>query len=100
MVTKGKHSAGPVLSPPRRIEGAQLQLLDVEGLVSNPSRKDCCSLAPGQQIVYVGRVGGRLRYGDRGIVQQALRNRAVVDMGTSGVWHLPYHVLGDPFRAA
>ena len=56
---------------------------------------DCCSLRPGKQIVYVGRVGSSLQYGDMGVVIQALRNRAIVDMGPAGTWHLPYYVLRD-----
>ena len=56
---------------------------------------DCCNLLPGKQIIYVGRIGSSLQYGDMGVVIQALRNRAVVDMGPAGTWHLPYYVLRD-----
>ena len=73
----------------------QLRLLEDEPEARERLNTDCCSVSPGQRIVYVGRVGARLRYGDTGVVRQALRNRAVVDMGSAGTWHLPYYVLRD-----
>ncbi len=79
-----------------RPTGSQLRLLEDDPNAPGCRNANCCSLSPGQQIVYVGRVGASLRYGDLGVVQKALRNRAVVDMGQAGTWHLPYYVLRDP----
>ncbi len=78
-----------------RPTGSQLPLLEEEPHDRVCRGSDCCSLLPGTQIVYVGRIGSSLQYGDMGVVIQALRNRAVVDMGPSGTWHLPYYVLRD-----
>ncbi len=78
-----------------RPTGSQLRLLQDERHERDCRNTDCCSLLPGQQIIYVGKVGSSLRYGDMGVVMQAMRNRAVVDMGPAGTWHLPYYVLRD-----
>ncbi len=78
-----------------RPTGSQMRLLQDEPHERGCHNADCCSLLPGKRIVYVGRVGSSLQYGDMGVVLQALRNRAVVDMGPAGTWQLPYYVLRD-----
>jgi hypothetical protein len=56
----------------------------------------CCELAPGQVVVYVGKIMGGPRFGTRGIVKQALQRKAVIDMGKHGTWNVPYFFLTLP----
>lgn len=56
----------------------------------------CCDLAPGQQVVYVGKIMGGPRYGTYGTVKQALQRKAVIDMGRHGTWNVPYFFLTLP----
>jgi len=56
----------------------------------------CCELAPGQVVVYVGKIMGGPRFGTRGIVKQALQRKAVIDMGKYGTWNVPYFFLTLP----
>ncbi len=56
----------------------------------------CCNIAPGQSVVYVGSISGGPRFGSAGVVKEARRRLAVVDMGTAGVWNIPYHFLTLP----
>lgn len=62
-----------------------------------PSHKhkvlSCCNVASGQEVVYLGDIHGGPRYGAHGIVKQALQRKAVVDMGKSGTWTIPYYFL-------
>ena len=51
--------------------------------------------SPGQEVVYLGKIGGGPRYGSRGVLMRTLRSRAVVDMGRSGTWHIPYYFLAE-----
>ena len=53
----------------------------------------CCNIVEGLEVLYLGRVGGGPRYGSRGSVKRALRRVAIVDMGPSGTWHIPYYFL-------
>ena len=53
----------------------------------------CQNAHPGQEVRYVGRVGGGPRYGSCGVIVQALDRRAIVDMGQSGTWYIPYYFL-------
>ena len=64
-----------------------------------PKVATCCSVHVGQQVVYMGNVNGGPRYGSMGVVTEALQHKAVVDMGTSGVWNIPYHFLTLPQAA-
>ena len=57
------------------------------------------SVAPGQEVLFLGKVSGGPRYGSHGVVKQALRRKAVVDMGLSGTWHVPYYFLALPQAA-
>lgn len=54
------------------------------------------TLTPGQEVVYLGHISGGPRYGSRGVVRQTHRRKAVVDLGRSGTWHIPYYFLGVP----
>lgn len=56
----------------------------------------CCTVEPGADVLYIGKVGGGPRYGSRGIVKMALHRKAIVDMGRMGTWHVPYYFLGLP----
>ena len=56
----------------------------------------CCNVAPGQQVIYMGSVGGGPRFGSVGVVREARQRKAVVDMGIGGVWNIPYHFLSLP----
>ena len=47
----------------------------------------------GQEVVYQGRVAGGPDYGEHGIIRRTYRQKAVVDMGNSGMWHIPYYFL-------
>jgi hypothetical protein len=61
----------------------------------------CCNVVPGQEVVYMGNIQGGPRYGTHGIVKQALQRKAVVDMGKSGTWTIPYYFLSvSQFQAA
>ena len=57
------------------------------------------ALSPGIEVEYVGRVGGGPRYGSTGVVKETLARRALVDMGMSGRWLVPYYFL-DVLREA
>jgi len=54
------------------------------------------ALAPGREVVYHGNIVGGPRHGARGVVRQASGRRVTVDMGTLGVWHIPYYFLSEP----
>ena len=49
--------------------------------------------------MYVGRVSGGPRYGSLGVVKHSLQRKAIVDMGRSGLWHIPYYFLALPQAA-
>ena len=51
------------------------------------------TLSPGIEVEYVGRVGGGPQYGATGVVKETLARRALVDMGMSGRWLVPYYFL-------
>lgn len=77
-------------------EDANIVQLRLPGMHSShikPKTETCCSVHVGQQVVYMGNIHGGPRYGSSGTVTEALRRKAVVDMGTSGVWNIPYHFL-------
>lgn len=54
---------------------------------------NCCTISTGQGVVYLGNVCGGPRYGSHGKVRETLVRKAVVDMGRSGTWHIPYCFL-------
>ena len=77
----------------------QLGLPGIHSLRSAPKSATCCSVHVGQQVVYMGNIHGGPRFGSSGIVTEALQRKAVVDMGNSGVWNIPYHFLTLPQAA-
>ena len=50
----------------------------------------------GQEILYMSRRKGGPRLGARGIIKEASKRRAVVDLGQWGIWHVPYSFLSIP----
>ena len=58
------------------------------------------ALSPGIEVEYIGRVGGGPRYGATGVVKETLARRALVDMGMSGRWLVPYYFLSATSKAA
>ena len=77
----------------------QLRLPGMRPQHWTPKSATCCSVHVGQQVVYMGSIHGGPRFGSSGIVTEALRRKAVVDMGKSGVWNIPYHFLTFPQAA-
>ena len=73
---------------------AQLRMPGMPATNSMSEVASCCTVEPGTQVLYVGKVGGGPRYGARGVVKTALNRKAVVDMGRMGTWHVPYYFLG------
>ena len=57
------------------------------------------NVQPGQEVLYLGKVNGGPPYGAHGVVKQALGRTAVVDMGHSGTWRIPYYFLTVPLEA-
>jgi len=47
----------------------------------------------------MGNIHGGPRFGSTGVITEALRRKAVVDMGKSGIWNIPYHFLTLPQAA-
>lgn len=56
----------------------------------------CCNVSAGQPVIYMGKISGGPRFGSTGVVTEARQYKAVVDMGTSGVWNIPYYFLTLP----
>ena len=83
----------------REARGTQLSMTGVHRPADARSYKSCYGAAPGQHVLYLGKVRGGPRYGSVGKVKEALARKAVVDLGGAGVWHIPYYFLGLP-RAA
>ncbi len=77
----------------------QLGLPGIHTRRSTPKSATCCSIHVGQQVVYMGKIHGGPRFGSAGVVTEALRSKAVVDMGKSGVWNIPYNFLTFPEAA-
>ncbi len=57
------------------------------------------NVMPGQEVVYLGDLTGGPPAGARGLLKERLGWRAVVDMGRTGVWHVPYYLLALPHSA-
>ena len=77
----------------------QLGLPGMHSHRSAPKSATCCSVHVGQQVVYMGNIHGGPRFGSAGVITEALQRKAVVDMGISGVWNIPYHFLTLPQAA-
>ena len=56
----------------------------------------CCNITPGQPVIYNGKISGGPQFGSIGVVRQARQTKAVVDMGASGTWNIPYYFLSIP----
>ena len=73
----------------------QLRLPGMNQSHGKPKSATCCSVHIGQQVIYMGNIHGGPRYGSSGVVTEALQRKAVVDLGTAGVWNIPYHFLAS-----
>ena len=71
----------------------QLEMPGLSAPVRARAGVSSATVCRGQGVLYLGTVTGGPRYGAAGIVKGTLRRRAVVDMGRSGTWHIPYHFL-------
>lgn len=72
----------------------QIPMPGMRDMTSEGHTPNCCTVEPGTEVLYVGKIGGGPRYGSRGIVKMALHRKAIVDMGRGGTWHVPYYFLG------
>ncbi len=82
----------------RQVE--QLQMPGIPPPARRRANANARNVGPGTAVLYVGFIPGGLRHGSRGVVRRARGHRASVDMGRSGVWHIPYHMLSVPAEAA
>ena len=82
-----------------RTASSQLSLPGMAVVERPPVALHCGSVAPGQEVLYVGNVSGGPRFRSRGVVRRALQRKAVVDMGRMGTWHIPYYFLSAPTAA-
>lgn len=90
----------PIMSTTRAKHSiVQLSMQDLPAPEYSHTSASCCSVAPGQEVLYLGTIRGGPRYGSRGIVKGTLRHKAVVDMGRSGTWRIPYYFLAVPQAA-
>ena len=78
----------------------QLPMPGIPDEIRARRQADRYTVAPGAEVVYLGRISGGPRFGARGIVKEAYVRRAVVDMGPWGEWRIPYHFLTVPSKAA
>ena len=73
---------------------SQLKMPGLDQFNITNQSPNCCTLEPGVHVQYIGKINGGPKYGTSGIVKKALHQRAVVDMGLMGTWHVPYYFLG------
>lgn len=71
----------------------QIEMPGMPGSERGGNFAEAANLAPGQIVRYSGHVWGGPRFGAHGRVVRALHRKAVVDLGPSGRWHIPYHFL-------
>lgn len=71
----------------------QLQLPGIHSHAASAKAATCCSVHVGQQVVYMGSIHGGPKFGSSGVITEAFQRKAVVDMGSSGIWNIPYHFL-------
>lgn len=57
-------------------------------------------LRRGQSVRYIGHLSGGPRYGSNGVVRDTLMRGALVDLGLSGRWRIPFHFLVPVTRVA
>ena len=79
---------------------AQLQMPGMPKAQRSRAAATSQSAAAGTEVLYTGYFSGGLRHGARGVVRRASGRRAFVDMGRSGMWHIPYYFLAVASRAA
>jgi hypothetical protein len=72
---------------------AQLQMPGMPPSARASADASPSNVAPGHEVRYVGKVPGGPRYGTKGVVKRALGRRALIDLGRSGTWHIPYYFL-------
>ena len=53
----------------------------------------------GQAVIYVGNVLGGPLKGESGTVKRLYGTKALVDLGLSGIWNVPYYLLAKRFAA-
>ena len=78
----------------------QLQMPGMPKAQQSKSAASSRNVAAGTEVLYTGYFNGGPRHGSRGVVRRASRRRAFVDMGRSGMWHIPYYFLAVHERAA
>ena len=62
--------------------------------INNPS-----NIGAGQVVIYVGDVFGGPPKGKSGTVKRLDGTKALVDLGFSGTWNVPYYFLAKKFAA-
>ena len=82
-----------------RSPGAQLSMPGVDAQVHAHPIVNGSAVESGHEVMYLGKIAGGPRYGSHGIVKKALHRRAVIDMGRSGTWYIPYYFLAFPQAA-
>ena len=79
----------------------QNEQLHMPGMsTSTPHNTDRHNVCAGQEVLYMGKISGGPRYGERGVVVKTFERRVMVNMGHSGTWHIPYYYVTAPLRAA
>ena len=62
-------------------------------VISPPVSVSPIDLCSGQSVRYIGNLSGGPRYGSNGVVKDTLVRGALVDLGLSGTWRIPFHFL-------
>ena len=88
-----------MVSVKNRISSPQLPMPGMPTRMLHASTANCCTVEQGQQVLYIGDIIGGPRYGSCGTVKEIRLHKAVVDMGRSGTWHIPYYFLSVPEAA-
>ena len=89
----------PINSTTTESKVAQLPMPGIPALSYGPPIVTFRDVAPGQEVMYLGRLSGGPRQGARGIVKQTLLRKAIIDMGRFGTWNIPYCFLAAPHAA-
>lgn len=77
-------------------ESTQLIMPGTRAQVPIKSNASSGTVSPGQEVLYTGNLTGGPQPGARGTVKRILGRKAVVDLGPSGAWHIPYFFLAVP----
>ena len=70
-----------------------------EDLGSLAVMQNALDVDTGQSVIYVGDVLGGPLKGESGIVKRLYGTKALVDLGRSGTWNVPYYFLAKEFAA-